>query len=605
MNKRFIILGVIVSSFVILFAGILVRLQILEQALYKEKVDTLVTQDNTFLSLRGRIFDTHADKALVYNISRYSIYLMPEQVPTKDREGYIAAIADMLSISEEKVRNALAKNKHEQMRTLLRGLSYEELTQYLESLRAFEGLTWRRDLQRYYEHNESMSHILGHVGDISASELRELQYKNYGSSEIIGKTGVEKQYEDELRGKKGRVRERVNVFGQGVSDTQRILEASEPGYDIVLTVDRDIQELVEKALGERIGAAVVMKPTGEILAMASYPNFNPNLLVSSVNKKHLAAIQNSVHSPFINRTIQALAPPASTFKIVMSSAFLQEFPHQWNFRVRCIGHIYVGNRRFHCWVLTGHGWLDPAGALAHSCDVFFYTVGIRRLGAPMIAQYARSFGLGRYTGIDLPFEVMGTVPSPAWKKDRFREVWQDGDTANMSIGQGFLEVTPLQLAQVTAAIMNDGVIYKPHVLKEVRDQVTEQVVRSVKPEIVHSIKGVSPKVFREMRNSMRGVVTRGSARAVITTKQTKVAAKTGTGQITGLHHKQWHSLFVSYAPFGGDRKDQVIVVFWIDAANEWEWWAPKAANIVYEGLFSGLSYEEVIAKFKKQGVWYL
>ncbi len=603
MNKRFFILGSLISLFTILFFSILVKLQIIEQSFYRKKVDALVTQDNTFLSLRGRIFDTYTDKALVYNISRYSIYVNPDEFPRKNRETHINEIATMFSISEERVRNALGKNKQEHIRTLVQGLTYEELTQYLELLRQFRGISWRRDLHRYYELNESMSHVIGHIGDISASELRELQYKNYQISESIGKTGVEKQYENELRGKKGKVRERVNVFGQRVLESHQLLQASTPGYDIVLTLDRHIQELVEKALGERIGAAVVMKSTGEILAMASYPRFNPNLLVSSADTKNLQSIQNSVHSPFINRAMQALTPPASSFKVLMSSAFLHEFPNQWNFTVRCIGYIAIGNRRFYCWVRSGHGLLDIEGALAHSCNVFFYALGLK-LGASTIAKYAQLFGLGAHTGVDLPFEVTGTVPSPLWKQERFHEIWQNGDTANMSIGQGFLEATPLQLAQMVTIIINNGVAYKPHVLKELRDQVTEHVVYSAKPEVMRSV-NMDKDVYRKVRNNMRSVVTRGTARVVITTKQVKIAAKTGTGQITGLDHKQWHSLFLSYAPFDAKPEEQIVVVFWVDAVNEWEWWAPKAANIVYEGIFSNLSYEEALKKLKKQGAWYL
>jgi penicillin-binding protein 2 len=230
--------------------------------------------------------------------------------------------------------------------------------------------------------------------------------------------------------------------------------------------------------------------------------------------------------------------------------------------------------------------------LAESCDVYYWTVGRDFLGIERIASYAKEFGYGKPTGIDLPGEIDGFVPTPQWKERRYHEKWLGGDTMNMVIGQGNLLVTPIQMADMVAMIVNDGVAYQPHVLKEVRDPVTGAVVQSTpRKEILRS--RISKETFAEVRRDMRGVVTDGTVKFVITTKAVQVAGKTGTAEV-GLKDR-WHSWFVAYGPYNApDPMDQVVVVVMVEASNPWEWWAPYATNIIFQGMFGGQDYEKAV-----------
>lgn len=604
MRKRFLTLGFIVTGLALIFSAMLVRLQLVEKTLYAQKVDNLVSQENEIIPLRGRIFDSSEKALLAQNVSRYSIYVSPAEFPSQNRMEAARSVSAAFGVPVERVLSALRGNKTVKERSIVRGLTYEDFSNYLEIIGNYPGVRWSQETLRSYPYGPTMAHVIGYVGDISAAELQTLQYDNYSGSEVIGKSGVEKQYEEQLRGKKGISSEQVNVFGQSISDTQKIVEPSRPGYDLVLTLDKNIQELTEKALGDRIGAVVVMKPaTGAVLAMVSYPRFNPNNLVAVTDQTVLTGIQNNASSPFLNRALQATAPPASTFKVLMTMAFLQEFPSDWNIIVRDTGSFVVGNRRFLNYQNRGNGDIGIMKAVEVSSNVFFYTLGVEKLGAQRIARYAALFGLGAKTGIDLPFEISGIVPSPQWKQQRLNQPWVAGDTANLSIGQGFLEVTPIQMAQLTSAVVNGGAMYKPHVLKAIKDQVTGETVRVFEPELSRKV-DLDPKVFQKLRQAMRGVITNGTARLVVTTKAVQVAAKTGTGQIVGGDRRTWHSWFISYGPYEGKPEDQVVVVVWVDAANEWEWWAPKAANLIYEGIFAGTSYEETVKSLRTRGLWY-
>jgi penicillin-binding protein 2 len=228
-------------------------------------------------------------------------------------------------------------------------------------------------------------------------------------------------------------------------------------------------------------------------------------------------------------------------------------------------------------------------------------VGAEYLGIERIVDFSRRFGLGEPTGIDIPGEISGTLPSPSWVSKTYNSRWQGGDTVNMSIGQGYLGVTPIQMANVVSMIVNEGTVYKPHLLKEVRDPLTGDILEEIKPEIL-STSTIRPSTFETVQKAMRQVITEGTARVVITTKATSVAGKTGTGE-AGFDDR-WHSWFVAYAPFEENTKpeDRIVLVVLVEAANDWEWWGPKASNIILDGIFSNKTYEEVMGSLR---AWYL
>ena len=247
------------------------------------------------------------------------------------------------------------------------------------------------------------------------------------------------------------------------------------GNNLILTIDSDVQKLAEEALGKRVGAVVVLKPaTGEILGMVSYPYFDSNIFSADDSSIEYNKLRNDEYKPLINRAVQYSYPPASTFKIIMSAAMLQEKAFPSAKKIECKGYMQYGGRTFHCHVHEpGHGWLDMQNAMAQSCDVYYWTVGRDYLGIEKIASYAREFGFGKSAQIDLPSQVVGRVPTAEWKFKTYNERWMGGDTMSCSIGQGYMEATPLQLADMIAMVANGGVIYKPHLLKEVRDSETK------------------------------------------------------------------------------------------------------------------------------------
>jgi penicillin-binding protein 2 len=423
-----------------------------------------------------------------------------------------------------------------------------------------------------------------------------LYNRGYQQGDVIGKAGIERQYDEILRGKKGQETRTVDVRGRRIAgNSNNIREAPAMGKNLVLTIDRSIQTLVEKALGPRIGAAVVMRPaTGEILAMVSYPWYDPNIFNRGDSGAEYQDLLNNPNKPFLNRAIQSNYPPASTFKIVMTTGILAENAFPPEQLVDCQGEISYGDRQWRCHIRRpGHGRLNLHQAMAQSCDIYYWTVGRDYLGVERIVSYARDYGLGEATGVDLPGEISGFIPTPQWKDRRYHDRWQGGDTMNMSIGQGYTLVTPIQMANMVAMVVNEGKVYKPHLLKEVRDPVSGAIEQSVRPELLHeSI--VDKKVFEAVKRDMRGVISEGTARFPLNNKTVELAGKTGTGEV-GLQDR-WHSWFAAFAPYGAESsEDQIVVSLIVEAVNSWEWWAPYASAIIFQGIFANQTYEEAVA----------
>jgi penicillin-binding protein 2 len=439
------------------------------------------------------------------------------------------------------------------------------------------------------------------VGNITREELTQLYNQGYQQGDVVGKLGVEREYDGLLRGRDGSETRTVDVRGRRISgDNVRI--PPEMGKTLVLTVDRDIQLLAEKALGQRMGTAIVMRPNGEILAMVSYPWYDPGIFYQSNMSSEYQRLIDNPNKPFLNRAIQASYPPASTFKIVMTTGLLAENLINPEQRILCTGLIDYGQRNWRCWLLSGHGAVNLQQALAGSCDIYFWVAGRDNMGVERIVNYARDFGYDKPTGIDLPGEIDGFIPTPQWKDRRFHERWLAGDTMNMSIGQGFTLVTPLQISNMVATVINDGVGYKPHVLKEVRDPVSGAIEQTVMPEIIHDMREkVSPRVFSAVRYNMRTVVTEGSARYPNDIRTVAMAGKTGTAEV-GLPDR-WHCWFTAYGPYNSVNPDeQVIVTVLVEASNPWDWWSPYATAIIFQGIFGNQSYEEAVLTLGLQSI---
>jgi penicillin-binding protein 2 len=411
----------------------------------------------------------------------------------------------------------------------------------------------------------------------------------------VGKAGIERQYEDLLRGREGYETRTVDARGRSITGSQTsVRKPPELGKTLVLTIDPEIQLLAERALGERVGAVVVTKPTtGEILAMVSYPWYNPNFSNLPDATSEYQSLVNNVNKPLLNRTIQSSYPPASTFKIVLTTGILEENVFQEEQRVLCAGEIDYGNRLWRCHIRKpGHGRLNLQQALAQSCDIYFWTVGRDHLGVERIVNYARDYGFGEITGVDLPGELEGFIPTPQWKERRFHERWQGGDTMNMAIGQGYTLVTPIQMADMVSMVVNDGVIYRPHVLKEVRDPLTGAIEEITHKEVLHR-SDVSKDVFDQVKENMRSVIDRGTAQYPMNIKSVEISGKTGTGEVGFVD--RWHSWFAAYAPYiTDDPEERVVVSVIVEAVNKWEWWATYASAIIFQGIFAKQTYDQAV-----------
>ncbi len=412
---------------------------------------------------------------------------------------------------------------------------------------------------RDYPFGVSACHVLGYDGPVSEEEVNNPD-NDYSVGDFNGKDGVEKEYDERLRGKKGSANVRVNAAGRLIDAVG--VDFPIPGDSVFLTIDSTLQLAAEKALRETIkelelkngessgGAAVVLNAkTGAVLAMASYPVYDPNKFARGISQKDYDDLINNKANPLLNRPIHGAYPCASTFKIITSSAALQEGLAGEHDHYYCKGFYDLQGHVFNCFVTSGHGWISFEEALAYSCDVVYYEIA-SRFKIEKFLKYIADFGIGSKTGIDLPGENSGHLPSEQWKIKTYGEPWYPGDTVNLSIGQGFVEVTPLQVARFTMAVANGGYLYRPYIVDRIESAFGNEVEK-VKPHLERRL-SIDERFLAAVRRGMRGAVSYGSGRAA-DCEYAEVAGKTGTAENfptpenpKGLNHT-W---FTSFAPYG-------------------------------------------------------
>ncbi len=597
---RVLLLGAISIAAVAAYLLILFNLQVVRGTEFMQKAVEVTQRSSVIPAQRGEIYDRHFDVPLAINIPSFAVNVVPAELSDDQKEEMFPRIAQILEVSTDEIRKKLPPeyNHLYQPVEIASGIDLKKISYIAEHIQDFPGVSWNNKSIRSYTIPGSLSHIIGYVGDITREELQVLYNQGYSNYSSLGKNGVEKIYDDILRGTEGVRFSTVDVKGRKINQPVAQEQPPESGQNLVLTIDRRIQKLCEDALGERIGSVVVLKPaTGEVLAMVSYPWYNPNIFGTERNVEEYRRVSLDPTFPFLNRAVQSSYAPASTFKTILTTAVLEEDAFPADKTIDCPGYLRAGDRTFNCHKKTGHGPLDLEHGLAESCDVYFWTVGLNYLGVDLIVDFSQQFGLGTTTGIDLPGETAGLIPTPQWKEETYNQKWVGGDTLNISIGQGDLLVTPLQMANMIAMVSNGGIIYKPHVLKETRDPVSGLVTRKIEPEVLHR-SGINPNVFDQVQDFLRTVIVDGTAKVVLTTEATEVAGKTGTGEVGYVD--QWSSWFASYAPYNGPVEDQVVVVVNVEAVNEWEWWAPKAANIIYQGIFANQNFIEAVKALRWQ-----
>ncbi len=599
---RVVALALVVGSVFLVYLAYLFSLQIVKGLEYQDRARKVSQRMLPIPSQRGEIYDRNADTPIVINVDSYAVDIIPAEVERDELENLMRELSILLSVPLQSIKKSLPPDMYHlyQPVEIADKVPVEKIYYIAEHLDAYPGVTWHNKPIRSYLETGSIAHVIGYVNNITTAELQVLYNRGYKSGDVIGKRGIEKQYDGILRGEEGARYRTVDVRGRGVDSGGESIIEPVLGKDLVLTIDRKIQRLCEEALGRRAGAVVVLKPSnGEVLALVSYPSYDPNIFYTERAGREFTRLALDPLSPFLNRAIQSSYPPASTFKILMTTALLEEKAVDPDFEVECTGSHWLGDREFRCWLENGHGLVNLSEALAESCNIYFQTVGLDDLGIDIISDYMFRFGLGERTGIDLSPETTGIAPNPKWKEIATNQKWVGGDTYNTSIGQGYTAVTPLQMANVMALIVNRGVVYKPHLLKEVRDPVSGEVIEEIEPTVLRT-STISEDTFLKVQELLRGVVTDGTASVIIKTDAVEIAGKTGTGEV-GLE-EQWDSWFVAFGPYGAKPEDSVVVVVFVESVNEWEWWAPKAANLIFQGIFADQSFGEAVDTLKP---WYV
>lgn len=429
---------------------------------------------------------------------------------------------------------------------LAENLSWDKVA-YIENNRMnLPGIKIEVVPQRVYHYGNLASHVIGYLGEISREELNAAEPGVYRAGDLIGKMGLEKLREKDLRGEKGRHYMEVNALGF----EQRNLKGVKPlpGNDLQLTLDVDLQQTAEKLMEEedKAGAVVAVEVnTGRLLVVASSPVLDLSQFLGGISQKNWQAMLNNLKHPLINKTVQGQYPPASTYKTVTALAGLAEGIITPENIIYCPGSYRFGNRRYRCWKRGGHGSVNLKRALSESCDVYFYHVG-QRLGVNRLAKYARHLGLGRKTGVEMEHEKAGLIPTSDWKMARYGKPWQDGETLSVAIGQGFNLVTPLQLTMMTAAVANGGILYKPGMIETVHDP-DGHVIERFQPVMLDHFEG-QDRNFKIIKDGLIEAVNgrHGTARRA-QLKGITVAGKTGTAQVVRL--KQYKHLKEEDIPY--------------------------------------------------------
>lgn len=505
---------------------------------------------------RGLIFDRHG-VVLAENQPAYRLEITPEQVP--DMDALLAKLQSILDINEDDIdqfRRSL-RHKHTFDSIGIRfNLSDQEVARVATIQHRLPGVQIVAGLNRYYPLGETLAHVVGYVGRLDERDLRNVDSTNYLNTSHIGKSGIEKYYESRLHGEIGYQQVETNAEGRIL----RVLQQTPPtpGENIHLTLDAPLQAIAEQALENYNGAIVAMDPNnGDILALVSKPGFNPNLFVNGIGHRDFENLQKNSAQPLYNRALLGRYPPGSTIKPFIGLAGLKYGITHEHYQMYCPG-FYVlpigEERKFRDWKKQGHGTVDLDTAITESCDVYFYDLALN-LSIDRIYPFLKAFGFGDKTGIDMPVENGGLLPSRDWKRQRKGQPWFPGETLNIGIGQGFLLATPLQLTVATATLANQGKHVLPRLLLDNRN--TGNIVTGTDP----LLQEVKPRQWEYIRQAMVHVVNsiHGTARK-IASPDYKIAGKTGTSQVFGIKQEEEyeeanvalklrdHALFIAYAP---------------------------------------------------------
>lgn len=560
LNNRIIVASVIIVILTFAVISRLFYLQILSHDHY-----TTLSQENrvTLVPIppqRGVIYDRNGI-VLAQDAPAFSIEVTPDKIENIDV--MLQALGEVVSLSEREIkrfRRELKQKRRFEAVPLRFNLSDEEMARFAVNRYRFPGVEIKARMVRDYPLGELGVHALGYVGRINEAEQKKLD-TNYSGTTHIGKLGIEKAYENILHGTVGVEQVETTARGEAMRVLGHILPVA--GKNLYLTLDINLQAVAEGALGGKRGAVVAINPkNGEILAFVSRPGYDPNLFVNGISSEDYDALQTSLDKPLINRVLQGQYPPGSTVKPFYALAGLEYNKITPGEAVSCRGYFQLPGlaHRYRDWKKEGHGAVNLDAAVAQSCDVYFYTLA-QSLGIDAMATFMGQFGLGKKTGIDVPGEMMGVMPSSAWKRKVLKQPWYGGETLIVGIGQGYVLTTPLQLATITATLANHGFQMQPHLLRGTHD-LGSTTMMTQKPTVNKRVPVANGANWQTVINSMVSVVhsPRGTAYGIGVKAPYKIAGKTGTAQVAsikqGERYKESetperlrdHALFVAFAP---------------------------------------------------------
>ena len=562
-SRILIAAAVVVLGFGLLI-GRFVFLQVIQHEYYITRAEDNRISLVPIAPNRGVIQDRNG-LVLARNYSAFTLEITPAKLE-ESLDATIDAVSEYVDIQPKdrrRFRKLLEESKSFESIPIRTRLSDEEVARFAANRYLFPGVDVKARLFRHYPLGASASHVVGYINRINQKDLDNIeaqeQTANYKGTDHIGKTGLEQKYEFQLHGVAGYEEVEIDAGGRAVRSLSRT--APIPGNDLTLTLDTKLQEMTEKAFGDRRGALVAIEPsTGGILAMVSTPTFDPNLFVDGIRSEDWDLLNNSPDRPMVNRALNGAYPPGSTFKPFMALAALELGKRTPQQAIADPGFFVYGGHTFRDDKKGGHGLVDMYKSIVESCDTYYYALA-NDMGIDNISRFMGSIGLGSKTGVDLEGESEGVLPSPEWKKKRFKrpeqQKWFGGETISIGIGQGYNAYTPIQLAQAMAALANNGVMYRPHLVKYITDSKTGER-RMIEPEPFRTLPW-KPEHIETIKKAMVGVNTEGTGKRAFAGAEYVSGGKTGTAQVFSLRGSEYkanrlrkdlhdHALFIAFAP---------------------------------------------------------
>ncbi|HEA47271.1 MAG TPA: penicillin-binding protein 2 [bacterium] len=582
-RKRLLILTVLISLSFLVLLGRLWVLEIIQGEKY-----LFLARNNSIRLLpsrapRGIIYDRKGE-ILARSRPSFSITIYPWNLSQEDLAETVKEISPIIGVKEERIYQTIEESQSPFNNIPLKeDVDLKTATKILERKLSLAGVDLQVQPRRYYPDEELLAPVLGYLGEIDKDQLQALRGRGYRLGDRVGRDGVERVYDEYLKGEDGGWQIRVNNRGQRVGTMGH--KEPLPGNDLVLTIDRQLQQVAWDSLKGRPGAIVVLDPNnGEILSLVSAPAYDPNLFAGSLSQEKWLSLKGDPLHPLTNRAIQGEYPPGSAFKVITTIAALERGIASRDKSFFCSGTFPFKDRVFKCWKEEGCGTLNLKEAIIHSCNVYFYQLGLET-GVDNIVDFSKEFGLGKASGIDLVEEKKGLLPHRRWRKESLSRKWFDGDTINLSIGQGYLLVTPLQMANLIGAIANGGRLYRPYLVKRIISPEGE-TIRETRPRLIKEVI-LKKKNLDLLRESLFGVVNEKgpSGRRTGTGWRAKiegieVAGKTGTAENPLGEDHAW---FIGFAPY---REPKIALAILVEHGGMGGKAAAPIAKRIFEAYFN-------------------